>query len=211
MLIDYFFHTVKEDVNQWNFQIFICFENHFLWIKLNLSPSLYAEMLYIHICFQYKSQQIYLMNFKKFFFFFVSSHLSSSHAAIHLSDCGARPGSRRPVGLWPLYFCHLCGRSHDEDSPEAAEKPTVQTAGQPPALSAQHDSEVCWNMTSDSVCWCHRGLVMFAERHWAGQEVTVSCFQSTSNADGMQGSALSDLTVFHVDLVFIRALKYTSI
>lgn len=92
------------------------------------------------------------------FFFFVSSYLSSSHAAIHLSDCGARPGSRRPVGLWPLYFCHLCGRSHDEDSPEAAEKPTVQAAGQPPALSAQHDSEVCWSMTSDSVCWCHRGL-----------------------------------------------------
>lgn len=56
------------------------------------------------------------------------------------------------------------------------------------------------------------GWVVFAERHWAGQEVTVSCFQSTSNnADGMQGSALSDLSVFHVDLVFVRALKYTSI
>lgn len=121
-----------------------------------------------------------------FFFSFVSSHLPSSHAAIHLSDCGAWPGSGRPVGLWPLYFCHLCGGSHDEDSPEATEKPTVQAAGQPPALSAQHDPEVCWSMTSDSVCWCHRGLVMSAERHWAGQEVTVSCFQSTANADGGQ-------------------------
>lgn len=69
MPIDYFFHTVQKDVNQWNFQISICFENHFLWIKFNLNPSLYAEMLYIYICFQYKSQQIYLMNFKNFFFF----------------------------------------------------------------------------------------------------------------------------------------------
>lgn len=46
------------------------------------------------------------------------------------------------MGLRPLHFCNIGGRSHDEDPAETPEKPAVQAAGQPPALPAQHDPEV---------------------------------------------------------------------
>lgn len=46
------------------------------------------------------------------------------------------------MGLRPLHFCDVGGRSHDEDAAETPEEQAVQAAGQPPALSAQYDSEV---------------------------------------------------------------------
>lgn len=69
--------------------------------------------------------------------------LSFSHATIHLCDSWAWVGARGPVGSWPLHLCNFSSGSHDEDSSETPEEPTVQAAGQPPSLPAQHDPEVC--------------------------------------------------------------------
>lgn len=190
-------------------------------------PKLLAEVWH-------KSQQQIHLNFNKakitreYFSFscghvnllcFLFSYLSFSHAAIHLSDFWARPGSGGPVGLWPLYFCDFCSRSHDEDSSETAEKSTVQTAGQPPALSAQHDSKVRWNITysillmSHGACWCHWGYVVLAQRHWTREIIafTTEIDQWVLVLVLVSADVLDTWYQFFILIMYPWSVKYASI
>ena len=104
-------------------------------------------------------------------YFPLDSHsLSFSHATIHLCDSWACVGARGPMGSWSLHLCNFSSGPHDEDSSETPKKTTVQTAGQPPSLPAQHDPEVCGSTRMALIVKCFTLCLLifpkFYLRYW---------------------------------------------